>query len=134
MLGVSYAARQASCAAITAVINTGSAFVSGLLEIRDGVRPASLTMSATGTLLVAFPLSTPAFAAPVNGAAALAGVPLDAVAAATGSPTWFRFYNRDRIGVIDGDIPADMVFSEGSIAAGRRCLLNDWTLTVPVGG
>jgi len=131
MLELSYTARQASCAAIIAVVNTGSAFVSGLLEIRDGARPASPTAPATGTLLVAFPLSAPAFAAPVAGASALAGVPLDAVAVATGSPTWFRFYSRDRVGVIDGDIPADMVFSEGSIAVGRRCLLNDWTLTAP---
>lgn len=75
-----------------ALLDTGmnTIFDSGILEIRDGTRPANADTAATGTVLVSITLPADSFNAASGGTITKAGTWQDASADATGTATWFR--------------------------------------------
>lgn len=61
----------------------------GTREIRTGSRPAAVTDSPTGTLLVTFTFGNPAFGA-ASGGSATSNAIANATAVGTGDAGWFR--------------------------------------------
>ena len=84
-------------------VDSGSTKSSGYIEIRDGVRPSTVEDTATGKVLVTITLSNPAFTDFLNGTAAANPTSPTAISE-TGTATWFRLYDRDDNGILDGDI------------------------------
>ena len=98
-------ARNAAAAAIALLVDGGPA--AGHLRIYTGAQPATVATAPTGTLLLDFTLSDPAYAAPAGGSAALDVTPaVAAVAGASGTAGWFRLSDSTGTGVVDGDVTA----------------------------
>lgn len=135
---LSTAARNASCAATTALIDAGAA--EGYFEIRTGGQPATPNTAATGTVLATIPFADPAFAGPVNGTAAALGVPLGANGSADGTAGWFRCYDSNDAPVWDGAIRAsadpdngeEMVLASTAIVIGQPISISSFTYTQPL--
>lgn len=108
----------------------------GTLEIRTGAQPASANNSDTGTLLVTFTLSDPAFGSPSTGVVALAGVPKTAAAGANGTAQHFRVKDSAGTRVFDGSVSAtggggDLVLNSTTITNGQNVTITAANLTVP---
>ena len=124
---ISTAARNAGCAAITALIDAGDS--AGTLVIRDGT-----------TVLVTITLQDPAFGAPSDGTADLAGVPLSNQASGSGDADNYQFLDSDGTLVISGDVaqgdpqspdPLTITLDNTNIAQGQTVVINSYQFTVP---
>lgn len=104
---LSNAAARAACDAINNLINAGSAGAATLV-VYSGARPADVDTDVVAQVaLVVFNLPSPAFAPAVDAGAgghATANAITSVVAAATGTASFFRIYNRDGDGVFDGSV------------------------------
>ena len=95
---ISTEAANAELAALLALLD------GGFMDLFDGVQPASVDTPPSGTLLASLSLGSPAYNAPVNGAADLAA-PAAGVGIATGSATWLRLYKSDHASPLhDGSV------------------------------
>lgn len=126
------AAQNAAADAVVDLADAGAA--AGTLEVRTGAQPASANDAATGTLLVTFTLSDPAFGAATSGSAALSGTP-QATAVAGGTAGWFRVEDSDGNTVFDGacsdDGSGELDFDNLSISNGQTVNLNSFNYTAP---
>lgn len=128
MISLNTRARNAAGAAILAEIDKGSALPNGYLEVRTGSIPASPSNAATGTLLTTVQLSNPAFQPTLNGRA-YAGPISNGLIIADGRASWFRIYDRDRNGIIDGSITVtgedgDLTLSSVDFTQGSPVAIN----------
>lgn len=124
------ASRNAAADAIGALANGGT------IEVRSGSQPASASDAATGTLLATFTLSGTAFGAPSAGVKTLAGTPLSATAAATGTAGWFRVKGSGGSTVLDGSVGtsgAELNLSTTTITSSDSVQITSGTLTMPAG-
>jgi hypothetical protein len=103
-VNISTQARNDAGDAIVDLIDVGSTNPNGVLEIRTGSKPSTPQTGATGTLLATLNFSNPAFGSFSNGNAFANSIADDTDVDDTGIAGWFRIYDRDNGGVIDGDI------------------------------
>ena len=129
------ASRNAACDAVVDRFDAGAG--AGHVEIRTGSQPASANDAATGTILADFTLSDPAFGASATGVATVDVTPALTVAAdATGTAGWFRGYDSDDNGIIDGSCTVtggggDMTLNTTSLVATVNVTITSWTITMP---
>jgi len=103
-VSISTQARNDAGDAIVDLIDAGTINPNGYMEIRTGTKPASPQVAATGTLLATLNFSNPAWGTFSNGTAYANAISNDTSADASGTATWFRFYNLDGGAVLDGSI------------------------------
>jgi len=101
---ISTQARNDAGNSIISLIDIGTLNPNGVLEIRSGPTPATPETAATGTLLATLELSNPAFSSFNNGRTSANTIVDDMDLQATGIAGWFRIYDRDNNGIIDGEI------------------------------
>jgi hypothetical protein len=95
---------------------------SAVLEIRSGAPPGSAN-AASGTLLWTFTLAS-GWAAVSGVTRALAGVPLTANAAATGTAGHFRLRNTGDTARMEGSAAASVVIATSALTAANGNVLN----------
>jgi hypothetical protein len=90
---------NAEADAVTALLNNG------YIQIYDGIQPANAnTAIANNNLLAQLQFANPAFGAPVNGVTAANAI-ASAVAAVSGTASWFRLLMSDGSTVVmDGSV------------------------------
>lgn len=142
---ISNAAAIAAVNAVVDLLDAGVANGPGgageaYIEIRTGSQPADVSVAATGTLLGTLICSATAFgsAVDVTGAARATAnaVASDNNADAAGTAGWFRAYDSDGNGIIDGNITitsggGDMELDNINIAVNDTITVNSWTVTQP---
>lgn len=136
---ITQAGAAACCDAIVDLLDAGSG--PGYIEIRTGAQPASVATAASGTLLGTLTLSDPAFGAATVASPAVAtanAITSDTSADASGTAAWFRAYDSNGLGVIDGDITAtggggDLELDDVSVVAGGTIAVTSWTVSMPTG-
>ena len=127
--------------AVTALIDVGSADVTGDIKIYDSSVPADADAALGGaTLLAELDMTDPAFGAAGDdtpGAiATAASITDDSSADATGTATFFRVTNRDNLAVIQGSVTAtggggDMELNTVSIVASAVVSISAFTFFTP---
>jgi hypothetical protein len=139
-LRISTASRNAAVSAIAALVDGGSG--AGVIRVYTGSQPATPATSPTGTLLLEFTCSDPAFGSPATGV-----VTLDITPAVTddgitdGTAGWFRICDSTEaagtgLGIVDGSVTAtggggDLTLSTTSITTGLTVTITSLTLTMP---
>lgn len=123
------ASRSAMCYALVSQLDGGT------IEIRSGTRPASANDTATGSLLAAVTLKTPAFGAASNGVATI-NDPDPVTASASGTATWFRALTSEGGTVFDGSVTAtggggDLTLVTTSLTNGLSVDVTGGTVTMP---
>lgn len=101
-VNISTQARNDGGDAIVDLIDSGTTNPNGFMEIRSGAIPATPQDAATGILLSTVNFALPAFGNFDNGVAIANPIADDTDIDATGTANWFRIYDRDGNGVIDG--------------------------------
>lgn len=119
------------CNAVVDALDGGAG--AGYVEVRTGSPPSTVDDAATGTLLVTITLGDPAFGAAADtspGAAATMNATAGAVnAVATGTPGWFRAYDSNNVGIVQGTVgtaSADMIASSATITTGFPVNIVSW--------
>lgn len=130
-------ARNAAANGVVDLLDVGTTNAAGKIEIRDGAMPADPQTAATGTVLATVVLANPAAGAAASGAATITN-PASVTAAATGTASWARFYDRDNAAVMDCDVTAtggggSITLSTTSITSGVAVDLDAITYTQPQG-
>lgn len=130
---LSTASRNASTDAVVDRCDLGGA---GSIEIRSGSQPASAEDAASGTLLATITMSATAFGSSATGVATLAGTPLSATAAATGTAGWARVKNGSGATVMDVSVTAtsgggDIELASTSIVSGATVRITSGSYTTP---
>jgi hypothetical protein len=134
------AARNAAALAMALLVDGGPA--AGHLRIYSGAQPATPATAPSGTLLLDFTLSDPAFGAPAAGVATLDITPaVVAEGLAAGTAGWFRLLDSaeagtDGQGVIDGSVTGsggggDIELDTTTISVGVTVTIAPLTLTMP---
>jgi hypothetical protein len=136
MTSISTAARNAAGAAITNLIDVGSAAPNGYIEVRTGTKPANPATAATGTLLAVFNMSNPAFGTWINGTSLANPISADTDIDANGVAGWFRVYSRDGVAIYDGTITAtggggDAEFDNVNFLEHGTAQMSSLSLTMP---
>jgi hypothetical protein len=138
---ISTAARNAAVDAITALIDPSAA---GVLRVYTGTQPAGPGTAPSGTLLLEFPLSDPAFAAASGGSAALDVTPIPAdTGLAAGTAGWFRILTATEaagtgLGIVDGAVTAtggggELQLNTTTVSVGLEVEITSGTITMPAG-
>jgi len=116
---ISNAAANATVDAFLSTFQTG-----GVIEIRNGTRPATADTAATGVVLATVPLGISAFEVAGTTTARVAGLVAsinDPLGDAAGSATWFRMYDNatpaSAVRILDGNV--------GALASGADMELDD---------
>lgn len=122
--------------AITSLIDSGSLFASGFIQIRSGVRPTSVDDPASGEVLATCFLSSPSFGPFSNGIGVANQIGQDTNLAATGVGTWFRLYNRNGEAIMDGDVGvngsgSEIMLNSVNFIQGGVLTIANFTLSVP---
>lgn len=134
--------RALALGAITGIF-AGSEGGPAKIRVYTGAQPANPDAAVTGTLLVTFTLSDPAFTntADIGGGTATQAQ-LQAVAAAsavaTGVAGWFRLYDGNDNGWIDGTVGAagsgaNLILSSTSLTSAGSVSITSGTITLPTG-
>lgn len=129
------ATRNAAANAVAGLFDAGSA--AGYVEIRTGSQPTTANDVASGTLLATITLNDPAFGSASTGVVTADVSPaLSAAAVATNTAGWFRAYDSDDNGVVDGSVTAtggggDMQLNTVSLVTGVDVTITAWTITMP---
>ncbi len=131
---VSAVGRNNMLDAFDASVNNGGG--TATMEIRSGAKPATPETTATGTLLATINLANPAFATAATGSMDIAGVPLSATAAATGTAGYARIKDRAGTAVADGTVTAtggggDVQIASTSVVSGTTVRVTGGALTLP---
>lgn len=137
---ISTAARNAAAGAIAALVDGGSS--SGVIRVYTGSQPATPATTATGTLLLEFDLSDPAFGSPSTGTVTLDTTPaVTDQGQAAGTAGWFRLLDSTEaagtgLGVLDGGVTAtggggDLTLSTTTVSVGLDVTLTGFTMTMP---
>ena len=115
-LGIATAVRNSKMDALASAVDAGAG--AGLLRIYDGVRP--ITGGTVTNLLVELTFSDPSFA-PASSGAITANAISTAVAAISGTASWFRIVDSTNSFVCDGSVgeaSADLILNSALISAG----------------
>ena len=139
-LRISTAARNAAVAAIAALVDGGSG--AGVIRVYSGSQPATPATSPSGTLLLEFTCSDPAFGSPATGVVNLDITPAVADDGITnGTAGYFRICDSTEaagtgLGIVDGSVTAtggggDLTLSTTSITTGLTVTITSLTLTMP---
>ena len=125
MVTKSTAALNAACNAVVDLVDQGSTYSTGFLNI----------YSSDSTVMVHMPLSNPAFA-PASDGTALANTITSAVCLADGTASYFRFVDRDGTYVYGGSVTGnsgsgDMKLTSVSIPSGAVIFLSSAIYVVP---
>lgn len=126
MARINTAARNASVAAVAALVDGGSG--AGRLRIYSGSQPATPATSPSGTLLLEVTFNDPSFGSPSTGVVTAAQSPvLAGTGAAAGTAGYFRIVDSTEaagtgLGVIDGTVTAS--------GGGGECQLSTTTISV----
>lgn len=111
-----------------------SALSAGTLEVRTGTIPATADDTATGTLLGAIPLNSPAIVGnAVNGVITL-DVPVQVLAVAGGEATWGRFKDNAAATIMDVSIgvsATDLTIDNATVVTNDPLKITSFTYTVP---
>lgn len=137
---INTAARNAAAAAIAVLVDGGA--TAGRLRVYSGAQPATPATAPSGVLLLDFPLSDPAYAAPAGGTAALDVTPaVVATGLAAGTAGWFRLLDSTEagaagLGIIDGDVTGiggggDIELDTTTISVGVTVTMTALPLTMP---
>lgn len=89
--------------ALSNTLSAGTTYAGPLIELFNGTKPADPEATNSATILARVVLPYPTFAAPSLGVITL-NSPVNVLALASGTATWFRMYDRDRNGVLDGSV------------------------------
>ncbi len=135
-LSLATLARNNSGAAITALIDVGSAHPSGFLQLFTGLKPGSPQVMANGVPLAILHFAHPAFGEFANGVAIANPIIGDTDIASTGVPGWFRIYNRDGDAILDGNVTisgggGDLEFDDLNFVQGGTVLIDSLTIAMP---
>lgn len=137
---ISTGARNAMATALGATVDGGSG--AGKIRIYTGAQPATPATSPSGTLLLEYTLSDPAFGSPATGVITLDVTPaVTATGVAAGTAGWFRILDSTEaagtgLGVLDGSVTAtggggDMTLSTTTVSVGLSVEITSMTVTVP---
>lgn len=137
---INTAARNAAANAIAALVDGGSG--AGKLRVYTGSAPAGPGTSPSGTLLLEFTLSDPAFGAASAGTVTLDITPaVTTTGITTGTAGYCRFVDSTEaagtgLGVVDGSVTAtggggDLTLTTTSITTGLTVDITSFTLTMP---
>lgn len=129
-MSVSYSTtlRNARLSAVATALANGSA------ELRTGDRPAAgAQASATGSVLATFTFDGTPFAAPSNGAIALADTPLETTATGTGTAGYLRLRDASSNGVADLRIGHEITMPSASVTTGEPVRITAGSLSEPIG-
>lgn len=124
--------RHAMLTALAAAVDGGSG--QGMIEIRSGTRPSSLTSTVGTDLLVSFTIDDPSFGTPTAGVMTLVtsgGIP--ATAEDTGTATWARVLDSSFNVIFDGSVGtsgADFIVNTTSITDGEEVTLLSGTISM----
>lgn len=137
---INTAARNAAIAAVAALVDGGSG--AGVIRVYSGSQPATPATSPTGTLLLEFTCSDPAFGSPSTGVVTLDITPAvtdDGIT--TGTAGYFRICDSTEaagtgLGIVDGSVTAtggggDLTLSTVSITTGLTVTVTSLTMTMP---
>lgn len=111
----------------------------GTIDVRTGAQPASANDAPTGTLLLTYTLTDPAFAGAVAGVKTLDADPdLTAEGVADGTAGWFRVEDSDGNTVFDGSVTVtggggDLQLNTVTVSVGLDVLITAGTMTMPAG-
>jgi hypothetical protein len=126
------AGRNAAC---NGVVDLMDASGSGTIKVYSGTQPATADTALSGnTLLATFTCSATAFGSASSGVATLAGTPLSATAAATGTASFFRAADGGGTTVFDGNVGTsgcDLNLNTTSITSGNTVQITSGTVTCP---
>ena len=137
---ISTAARNAAAGAIAALVDGGSS--AGVIRVYTGSQPATPATTATGTLLLEFPLSDPAFGSPATGVVTLDVSPaVEDEGIAAGTAGWFRILDSTEaagtgLGIVDGSVSAsggggDLILSTTTVSVGLDVSITSFAITMP---
>lgn len=140
MARINTAARNASVAAVAALVDGGSG--AGRLRIYSGSQPATPATAPSGTLLLEVTLNDPAFGAPATGVVTADVDPaLAGTGAAAGTAGYFRIVDSTEaagtgLGIVDGTVTAsggggECQLSTTTISVGLAVSITSMTLTAP---
>lgn len=127
----STAVRNAFLTVVKDAVDAGTA---GTLKVYTGSQPAGPDTAPSGTLLVTFTLTDPAFDTPAAGAMVLDADPdIVATAVASGTAGWARMSDSAGTAVMDGTVgtSGDFVINTAAITAGQDVILASATLNYP---
>lgn len=138
----SIAAKNGIANEIAALVDAGSAYPTARIEFRTSIGPQTPDSPPTGTLLATLYFSYPAFKPAFNGVALANEIATDFSIESTGTPQYYRIYNRDGVSVFDGPVstingyayggvPGEIQFDNVSFLAGGVCSLTSLSITVP---
>ena len=129
----------AACDAIAALIDVGAGV--STVVVYDGVKPTKVEDAVTPqNVLTTFDLPDPVFGPAADDGAGGARATADVIdpvnASGTGLATWFRVYDGDGKGVLQGDAgtaqsAAEMRLNDPNLVSGIQVQIFSWTLTVP---
>lgn len=137
---ISAGARNAACDAIVDLVDGGSG--AGKLRVYTGSQPATPATAPSGTLLLEYTLSDPAFGSAATGVATLDVTPaVTTTGLAAGTAGWFRLVDSTEaagsgLGVIDGSVTAsggggDLQLSTTTVSVGLSVDITSMTVTMP---
>lgn len=135
-LGYATATQNALASTLAARFDLGAA--GGTIKVYSGTRPVNANTATGGgnTLLLTFTLAATGFTGPASGVLTVAGLPLTASGAATGTAAWWRGADSDGNTVTDGSAGAtgsgsDIELSTTSITTGLDVNMTSGTITQP---
>ena len=131
---ISSNARNASTDGVVALCNAGSG--AAVVKIYTGSQPASADTAATGTLLITWTLSDPAFGAAASGTATAASMPKNANAVASGTAGYARIEDSNGNSIADADVGTTgtpVTVSSTTIVSGSPYTLDSLSYTQPAG-
>lgn len=132
--------RNAALDAALGTINGGAA--AGVIRVYSGTQPATPATAPSGTLLLEFTLSDPAFAPASGGSAALDVDPIPAATGLTaGTAGWFRILTSDAaagtgLGLLDGEVSdtggtGQLKLNTTTVSVGLDVEITSGTITQP---
>lgn len=128
---------SAAAAAMAAALNTNIGSTAKI-RIYDGTAPANASAAATGTNLVTFTCSSPAFDSTTGGVMTLDVTPaLTQAALATGTATYFRILDSAATTtILQGSVTAtggggDLQLNTTSLSTGVNVTITSGTITMP---
>ena len=105
----------------------------GFLDVYTATQPASANVAVAGTLLASIVLPATAFSVS-NGVCTLLGVPLSAIASATGTAAYFVVYKSDHTTILwegtVGTTSCNLNLGTTAIASGASVQVNSYAFSI----
>ena len=138
MIKLSIRGRTAACNSIVALVDVGTLNNNGYISIFTAPRPSSPESPiGSATRLAIVPLAAPAFGTATDGQANANGLNTSGVVVdTTGTPSWFRVYDKDNNSIWDGDVAltgsgGDMEFNDLNFIKDGKLVLTTFNAIMP---